>query len=153
MTKAFNRRHFLEELENNIYDSNRYYLPLSIVMFDIDYFKKVNDVYGHLVGDEVLFKLSAEIMKYKRKTDIFGRYGGEEFILVLARTNTETAVKIAEKMRELVKKLIFSVPELKITISCGVQEYEVDTDSSTFISLVDEKLYKAKENGRDRVEY
>ena len=153
LTNLYNRRQLIKSLKEKIYDAERYSMPLSIILFDIDYFKKINDNYGHLSGDEVLRKVSSVFMKGLRKTDIAGRYGGEEFLLVFPNTPLERCLKIAKTLSEQVEKLTFkSVPDRKITVSGGVCEYNNEIKYEDFLSRADDLLYIAKNNGKGRIE-
>ena len=120
-------------------------------MMDIDFFKKVNDNHGHAFGDHVLIKISSIIEDTIRKTDMVGRYGGEEFLVIYTNTDSENALKTTERIRESVEKQKWDKPKLKVTISGGASQVK-DEDASEMIIKVDDLLYKAKENGRNRVE-
>ena len=121
-------------------------------MFDIDYFKKVNDTYGHYVGDMVLKKLSELISQNIREVDSFGRWGGEEFMLLLHKANQAEAIYIAEKLRKLVAD--FSIENLyKITISIGISTFAKNDTKESLLQRADQALYKSKEDGRNRVTF
>ena len=120
-------------------------------MMDIDFFKKVNDSYGHAFGDHVLIKISSIIEDMIRKTDMVGRYGGEEFLIVFTNTDLKSALKTTERIRESIKVQEWDKPKLEITISAGVSQVE-DEGTSEIVINVDNLLYKAKANGRNRVE-
>ncbi len=124
----------------------------SLIMFDLDYFKKINDTYGHLTGDQCLKKLVQVVRENLRKDDIIARYGGEEFICVLPGADDITAFRRAEKIREIVEKTPLS-PELKkpVTISAGVAQYEAGMATEQLLKAVDSNLYLAKRRGRNRV--
>jgi len=119
-------------------------------MFDIDYFKKVNDTYGHDVGDYVLQELSRIILNNIRETDSFGRWGGEEFMLLLPYTSQEKIMEIAEKIRKTVQEHTFKDVK-QITVSIGVTLYKKDEGISQLIKRVDIALYEAKSHGRNQV--
>lgn len=119
-------------------------------MFDIDHFKKVNDTYGHDVGDYVLESISKIIKTSVRETDIFARWGGEEFLILCAEINIENTEILAEKLRESIGTYNFENVG-NITASFGVTIYDEKDDRDTFLKRVDEALYEAKENGRNRV--
>ncbi len=125
---------------------------VSIILFDIDYFKKVNDTYGHDIGDEVLKLISKTIAGSLREGDTASRWGGEELMVLLLGATENDAIKKAEEIRELISNLSFSVPGLRVTISSGVVSSEEGVGLSELIKRADEALYKAKENGRNRVE-
>jgi len=151
LTGAFNRYQLFKKLEEEIERSKRYGSHLSLIMFDIDNFKSINDTYGHNVGDQVLKITIDTIKKHLRKTDTLGRFGGEEFMIICPNIDSEGAKKIAEKIRKLVRDInIHSIPE--ITISIGVAEYNYGEDISEFIKKADIALYSAKNKGKNRVE-
>jgi len=155
LTGLYNRRAILDKLDELINLANRYKEDFSLSMLDIDNFKKVNDRYGHLTGDEVLEKIAVLIRRNIRETDIVGRYGGEEFIIILPKTNLSSAWVVAERLRTIIEKT-----EMKdsagnaftITVSQGLVGWERDEDAASLISRADEALYKAKEKGRNRVQ-
>lgn len=155
LTGLYNRRAILGKLRELINLANRYKDDFSLIMLDIDHFKKVNDRYGHLTGDEVLEEIATLIRRNIRDTDIVGRYGGEEFIIILPKTTLSSAWVVAERIRSIIEKA-----ELKdsagnvfaITVSQGLAGWERDEDAASLISRADEALYKAKEKGRNRVQ-
>ena len=154
LTQVYNKRYFLETLEREIGRAQRYQRDLSLIMFDIDHFKKINDTYGHLAGDHVLKHLAMVIKSRIRREDILSRYGGEEFSIILPEIDKENAIQFAEKIRKLVEKAMFSFEdtEIPVTISIGVTNYDgQQVDVNEFIKLADEKLYDAKQSGRNRV--
>jgi len=133
------------------YDSyQRYKKIFSLIIIDIDYFKDVNDTYGHLVGDDILKCVSKIVQENIRATDIFGRWGGEEFMITLQSTDINHAEKLAEKIRVATERYEFNVPE-QVTVSLGVTEYRSNEDKDSFTKRVDEALYEAKNSGRNRV--
>ncbi|MFT7860326.1 MAG: GGDEF domain-containing protein [Sulfurimonas sp.] len=144
LTNIFNRQIFNVMLQQAFNDKRRNGDALSLIMFDIDHFKKVNDTYGHDVGDKVLIELTKLISSQIRSSDIFARWGGEEFMILLAKTGLEAAYKKAEFLRKTVEEFALDfIP--KITISLGVVEIlEEDKERSCF-KRVDKALYKAKE--------
>ncbi|WP_321277005.1 GGDEF domain-containing protein [Thiomicrorhabdus indica] len=150
LTRAGNRRYFNKQLETAIHQAKKSKSPLSIIMFDIDFFKKVNDTYGHNVGDEVLKKvsdLSYEVVNHQK---IFYRLGGEEFAILLTSTKLPTAIDIAKQLRASIESANFG--ELStLTISLGVTQLEEDEEAKSLMQRVDQKLYLAKENGRNQV--
>ena len=155
LTGLYNRRAILGKLYELINVANRYKEDFSLSMLDIDHFKRVNDRYGHLTGDEVLEKIATLIHRNIRDTDIVGRYGGEEFIIILPKTNLSSAWVAAERLRSIIEKA-----EMKdsagnvfaITVSQGLSGWERGEDIHSLISRADEALYKAKEKGRNRVQ-
>ncbi len=151
LTGLYNKGKFNEVLQKEIERAKRYKRPLSIIVFDIDHFKKINDTYGHKIGDDVLKSLAKIIKSSVRKTDFAARWGGEEFVILLPETDLEGARKVAEKLREKVEKHKF--PGVgKVTISLGVAQLKDNEDPNDFIVRADMALYKAKEGGRNRVE-
>ena len=150
LTGIANRLKFNTILEQQISLSKRYKSLFSVIIFDVDDFKKVNDTYGHKIGDEVLVSLSKEVTKNIRESDTFARWGGEEFVLVLPQTGVDEAYLLAEKIRKKIAALTFSLP-FQITCSFGVGEYKEQDNSDIFMQEVDWLLYKAKHSGKDRV--
>lgn len=150
LTNLYNRRAFNEimMLEVNRILNGGF---LSLIITDIDYFKKVNDTFGHLIGDEVLKKVSDELKSKLRENDLIARWGGEEFIVMLAHTDISGAQMVAEKLRLCIQELSFT-NEMHITMSFGVSQYQQGEDISNTVKKADDALYKAKHNGRNRVE-
>jgi diguanylate cyclase (GGDEF)-like protein len=151
LTGIFNRKKFYDELHKEIDRVTRYNQKLSIIMFDVDHFKSVNDTYGHQVGDIVLQDISEIVHKAIRKTDVFARYGGEEFTLLMPGTSQQGAYDIAERLRFEIEEHSFPSAG-KITCSFGVAEIDEHDNSDTFVKKADVALYKAKDKGRNRVE-
>jgi len=150
LTNLYNKRTIIKFLEKEIEFSKKNKVTFSILMLDIDHFKKINDTYGHLMGDKVLKKLANILKQNVREKDLVGRYGGEEFLIVLPNTSKSRAKDIAERIRKSVEKTLF--PEnIRITISIGVTEYLFKDNISTLIERADQALYKAKKEGRNRV--
>jgi diguanylate cyclase (GGDEF)-like protein/PAS domain S-box-containing protein len=151
LTMIYNRRKLFELLASEVEKAKRYTRPLSIIMLDIDHFKKVNDNYGHNIGDTVLKTTANIIAGVIRKVDIFARYGGEEFMIISPETNIEGAVVLAEKIRISVEKYFY--PAIGgVTISAGVAELSGNNSGAAFIKNADDALYAAKNRGRNRVE-
>ena len=150
LTSIYNRYMIDNSLAEQIEIAKRYDKHLSIIFFDIDHFKKVNDIYGHKVGDMVLRNLAELVKNKKRKSDIFGRWGGEEFILVLPETDINQAACIAETLREEIEKFHFYTVE-HITCSFGATQIKKDDTLDTLMKRVDEALYRAKNEGRNKV--
>ncbi len=154
LTQLYNHGFIIKRLEEEFKQAERYGRELSIIMADIDFFKKVNDTYGHQTGDYVL-KIVARIMQESvREIDIVGRYGGEEFLLILPETGKKNTRIIAERIRQRIENQKFSqfLSAFSITISLGVAEYEKKLKlPSELIKKADTALYKAKEEGRNRV--
>jgi len=154
LTQISNKRHFMETLEREIARGQRYQRPLSLVMFDIDHFKIINDTYGHLAGDYVLNQLATAVKQRIRREDVFARYGGEEFAIVLPEIEVPTALLFAEKVRQLVQQhdFRFEKTRIDVTISVGVAGTEQkDVEPEALIKRADEQLYAAKSAGRNRV--
>jgi diguanylate cyclase (GGDEF)-like protein len=155
LTGLYNRRAILDKLRELINRANRYKEDFSLSMLDIDHFKTVNDRYGHLTGDEVLEKIATLIRQNIRDTDVVGRYGGEEFIIILPKTNLSSAWVVAERIRSIVEKAEMKDPAgnvFAITVSQGLAEWERGEDAASLVSCADEALYKAKGKGRNRVQ-
>lgn len=153
LTGIHNKRYLLESLDREIPRARRHGRPLSLVMFDLDRFKNINDTHGHLAGDHVLKELATLVRERLRPDDIFGRYGGEEFVVLLPETTLEGALNIGEHIRNLVGSFPFTFEgeSIPVTISVGAAEYSDDLDVLGFVKLADERLYEAKRGGRDRV--
>jgi two-component system cell cycle response regulator len=154
LTGAHNKRFLLDFLERELARSTRYRRPISLVMFDIDHFKKINDTHGHLTGDQVLRELSRRIGNRIRREELLARYGGEEFVVVLPETDHEGAMKFAEQLRRLVGRspVEFEGDHITVTISLGVTTSQGDNIAvNVFIRQADENLYRAKNSGRNRV--
>lgn len=156
LTKLYVHRHFQHKLNEEILRSKRNRKPLSLIMFDIDHFKKFNDTYGHQVGDYILFEIAKITKNMFRATDMVFRYGGEEFAVLLPETDNDDAYMLAEKLRENIANHIFKNNgiELSVTISLGVGTYYPDImgklKNEEFIKMVDEALYNSKNTGRNR---
>lgn len=154
LTQIYNKRYFMEVLEREISRSHRYARELSLIMFDIDHFKKINDTYGHLAGDYVLKHLAAAIRTRIRREDIMARYGGEEFAIILPEIDLQHSFQLAEKIRILVERTAFEFERaiIPVTISLGLATSNNDIHSpDDLIRLADEKLYEAKQSGRNCV--
>jgi two-component system, cell cycle response regulator len=154
LTQIYNKRYFLETLEREISRAQRYHRDLSLIMFDIDHFKKVNDTFGHLAGDAVLKQLASVLKARIRREDIMARYGGEEFAVILPEISSVNATTFAEKVRRIVEKTSFKFEDnqIPVTVSIGVAAVAPGVQSPLeFIKLADDKLYQAKIEGRNRV--
>jgi len=156
LTGLFNRRYLMEALDKEVQRSVRKGGALSMIIVDIDHFKKVNDTFGHLQGDVVLQKVALNLQKELRSYDIAARYGGEEFIAVLPDANLKEALFVAERIRISIQEGNFSgtLSPLSLTVSLGVATFPAPdcTTVDDFIKLADDALYRAKTNGRNRVE-
>ena len=155
MTGIHNKRFFLEFLDREIAVCSRHGHPLTLVMFDVDHFKKVNDTHGHLAGDAVLKDLTSRIRPRIRREDLFARYGGEEFACVLPSTALPGGIVFAEQLRAMIeeKPTPFEDKQISFTISLGVttMHRENNVDAATLVKRADENLYSAKRGGRNRV--
>jgi diguanylate cyclase (GGDEF)-like protein len=152
LTDIANRRAFMEKIEETIKISQKFDYPLSVILFDIDNFKKVNDTYGHDVGDYVLKEITKIVSNQLRKTDFFARWGGEEFMILLENTKLEDAIQLAERLRKSIENYQFEKVG-HITISLSVAKLKSDEDIDSFFKRLDELLYKAKRKGKNRVEF
>jgi diguanylate cyclase (GGDEF)-like protein len=153
LTGAYNKRYFMEVLNRHEQRCRRRRLPMSLVLIDIDHFKQVNDTYGHLAGDEVLQELSSRVQQITREDEVFARFGGEEFALLICDGNLREAVQLAERCHSLVRSTPFetSAGTIPVTVSGGVAEYDMASPASEFIERADQKLYKAKKSGRNQI--
>lgn len=151
LTGIHNRLKFNELLKAEVQRTKRYGKPLSLIMFDIDYFKRVNDTHGHQAGDYVLREIAKIISEHLRKTDMFARWGGEEFMVLVPDNDIEQAAMLAEKLRSVVERHYFG-EHLRMTASFGVTGFCQDDSLEAFANKADEALYRAKKNGRNRVE-
>ncbi len=155
LTSLYNRRYFETEVAKHIATASKNGKPYSILMLDADFFKKVNDTYGHKVGDKVLIELSDKTEKALRDCDIVARYGGEEFLVFLPEINAGQAYKVAERLRLTIASIVVTADNgkpVKFTVSIGVTSSEISNQVDVLIKTADEALYKAKQNGRNRVE-
>ncbi|RUM41966.1 MAG: hypothetical protein DSY80_08045 [Desulfocapsa sp.] len=158
LTGLYNRRYFTQVFDKELERSVRYKLPLSLLMLDIDFFKKVNDTHGHQVGDAVLERVSNVILRLVRNCDIAVRYGGEEFVVILPETDINGAKVLAQRLRRgIEQETIHSNDKtISVTVSIGAAGTELaeeDFQADTFIEQSDQALYRAKQNGRNRVEW
>ncbi len=155
LTSIYNRFAVLSFLENDMMRLKRVKSDLMLMMFDIDFFKKVNDTYGHLIGDVILRDLCALIKKHIREIDIFGRYGGEEFLLILPHTTDFDGQKFSERIRKTVEEHVFYTEKLalNITISIGLTSYRDGDTIDTIIERADSQLYLSKESGRNCIHF
>jgi diguanylate cyclase (GGDEF)-like protein len=153
LTQVFNKRYFLETLDREVGRAQRYRRQLSLMIFDIDKFKDINDSMGHLAGDSVLKQLASVVKKSIRRDDVLARYGGEEFAIILPEMGLSNALVVAEKIRSLVEKTVFRFEDerIPVTVSVGVATLEMDWTAEVFIKEADTNLYKAKRAGRNRV--
>lgn len=154
LTGLLNRQAFEIVFRQAMLDADRSGRPLSGILFDVDFFKQVNDVYGHLAGDEVLRMIARICRTMVRESDVVTRWGGEEFIVLLKECTLEQAVAVAEKLRSEIDQHDFSkiAPDRHITVSLGVAQHEIGETAAVFFQRADEALYKAKANGRNRLQ-
>jgi two-component system cell cycle response regulator len=153
LTQIHNKRYLFEALEKELIRARRYERDLSVLMFDIDFFKRINDQYGHLAGDHVLRELARIVQDRIRRDEVFARYGGEEFVIVLPETSLAGAVALAENLRGRVgtHAFAFQGEQIPATISIGCALLQDDKAATDLIQRADEKLYQAKRSGRNRV--
>ncbi|MCP4135826.1 MAG: diguanylate cyclase [bacterium] len=159
LMQIYNRRYFRTRLDEEIQRTKRFKRHLSLLLIDIDHFKKVNDVHGHQAGDDVLVGVASILKNNVRKVDIIARYGGEEIVVILPETDKSGAYSAAEKIRKVIENHTFDISggkKLSVTASFGVSSLEMipdesDEKSKQIIKLADDALYKAKEEGRNRV--
>ena len=153
LTKAYNRRHLLEQIDRELQGAGR---PLALVMFDLDHFKKVNDAYGHLAGDQVLREIASLTQQHVRPGDVFARYSGEEFALLLPGMDLQGAAALAEEIRAEIAAHVVTFEEhtISMTISLGVAQADEDTRiADDLIRPAVQKLYDAKRDGRNCVRW
>lgn len=152
LTGLYNHKAIMDLLDREIDRCKRYQTSLSILMFDIDRFKVVNDTYGHHIGDVVLSDIGKIWSTDSRRTDVAGRYGGEEFVVILPNTDITGARIYAERLRKDIENMVFSKQNVKITISGGLAQYKGETQTAEdLIQVADKNLYIAKNNGRNRI--
>jgi two-component system cell cycle response regulator len=155
LTKAFNKKYFTDRLESEFTFAIRHVAPLTLVLFDIDHFKKVNDTHGHQAGDHVLSEISTLLTAALRAEDVFARYGGEEFAVICRGSDLMQGQVVAERMRKAVEqnKFVFEGTHIPVTISVGVAGLPDPAvkDAAELVSLADQSLYKSKHAGRNRV--
>lgn len=151
LSGLYNRRFMNQKLEEEISKYKRYKTPFSLLLIDIDYFKKINDTYGHDKGDLIIKQISSLIQQNIRNTDISARWGGEEFLILAPNSDLNGALKLANNLKELIEKTQFEVKQ-KVTISVGVSVFEENLNQEKLLKLADNALYKAKGSGRNRVE-
>lgn len=151
LTQTYNRRKFEEIIDIEMERAKRFHHPLSILMFDIDNFKKVNDTFGHSIGDYVLKTVADIVRKHTRTINYFIRWGGEEFVIISVETDLDEAKIQSERLRKAIESYSFDIVD-EITASFGVTQYKDDDTASTFIKRADDALYQAKVKGKNRVE-
>ena len=153
LTGALNRRHFFELAEQEFDRSQRYNRKISIILFDVDHFKEINDTYGHVAGDQLLKTVAERFINHLRQMDVFGRYGGDEFVILLPDTNIDQARQAAERLHQIVTSdsVETSRGTIPLQISIGVASLDNADDMEKLLIKTDQALYKAKETGRNRV--
>ncbi|MBL8247815.1 MAG: diguanylate cyclase [Candidatus Competibacter sp.] len=155
LTGLTNRRRLFEHLEQEVYRARRYGTALSLILFDIDHFKRINDNWGHAAGDCVLREIAHEAHRLLRKADTAGRYGGEEFVVLLPETDLAEAMLLAHRLNRQISHMVIT-PEhsspISVTVSVGVAEIAPDESGEDLIQRADQALYRAKREGRNRVE-
>lgn len=151
LTKLFNRQKLNDVLVQEIARYDRYKREFSMIMFDIDDFKVINDTYGHDVGDEVLIGIAKIVTEHTRNTDVVARWGGEEFMILSPETNLHNCEAVAQNIRKQIKSYSFKGVDRPVTISIGITEYRDHLDKDKILKEADIALYKAKENGKDQV--
>jgi len=153
LTGSHNRRCIMRMLDEEIARAGRNGAPCSIALIDLDWFKRINDVFGHPTGDEVLRTFAITMFANIRGIDRFGRYGGEEFLLVLPGMSTDNAVRALDRLRAIIAELDWSAfsPDMSVTISAGVATLQAEETPDTFLARADRALYAAKARGRNRI--
>ena len=149
LTGIYNRRKFRELLDNELERARRYHQPLSVVLMDIDHFKKINDQHGHGEGDRVLESIAALLRNHLRKSDFYARWGGEEFIIMMTHTDLRTALQVAEKIRQLLSGIKYGNSAGVVTASFGISSLVSDEKVNSLIKRADDALYDAKHSGRN----
>ncbi len=156
LTQIHNKRYLYEALEREMIRCRRHERPLAVLLFDIDHFKRINDMHGHLAGDFVLKDVARVVQSRIRTEDVFARYGGEEFAIILTEATLENAASVAEILRQKVAShpFVFQADSIRVTISIGVALLnDTDRTGNDVIKRADEQLYRAKNSGRNRVCY
>jgi diguanylate cyclase (GGDEF)-like protein len=155
VTQAFTKRYFLDRIKHEFSHSKRRHVPLSLIIFDLDHFKNVNDSFGHPAGDFILAKVAEIALSLVRKEDIFARYGGEEFVVLMRDTPESAGAFLGERLRSAVEKanFVFDGKTIPITISLGVACYTEEnlSDADELVQRADTSLYHSKANGRNRL--
>jgi len=153
LTKLFNRKAYDKKVEETLANLNRYDITSSLLLFDLDNFKQINDNYGHRTGDLALKKIAQILMERLRKSDFIARYGGEEFVCILPHTNLRVAKEISEQIRSFIENTIFTfkVNKIRLTISAGVSLFRKSDNASTVFERADAAMYLGKKSGRNMV--
>jgi two-component system cell cycle response regulator len=155
LTRAFNRKYLAERLVAEVAYAQRHETRVSVIMFDLDHFKRVNDSHGHMAGDVVLRVVAAQVSRLIRAEDVFARYGGEEFVIVVRGIPNANVALFAERVRRSIEQLVIPLGDMKLraTASFGAGSLEEcsEKNADALIKLADDRLYKAKLGGRNRV--
>jgi two-component system cell cycle response regulator len=153
LTKIFNKKYFMDRLESEFAFAVRHRTPLSLIMFDIDYFKRINDSHGHLAGDYALVTLATAVQEAIRQEDVFARYGGEEFAVICRGIDLTGAMAFGERIRRCVDQQVFvyTGTQIHVTVSVGVAAVNNMREPQELIGAADDALYQAKRQGRNRV--
>ncbi len=152
LSSLYNRRFMLNKLEEEISKYKRYKVPFSILLIDIDFFKKINDSYGHDKGDFVIKQISNLMQNNIRNTDICARWGGEEFLILTPNSDLKAALTLANNLKELIEKTNFDIKDC-VTVSIGISTFNENLNQENLLKLADDALYKAKEKGRNKIEF
>jgi len=154
LTFLHNRRMILKGLQDEVIRAQRYKTELTISVVDVDKFKSVNDTFGHIVGDEVLRQIAHQLRDGIRHPDVAGRYGGEEFLILLPNANQKAASEQAERLCKRIRETVVTVDnhDIKISVSIGIAQYRADESWDSLLNRADNAMYKAKDKGRDRWE-
>jgi diguanylate cyclase len=152
LTFLSNQRKIVGDLQDRVARSNHSRKPFTIFMLDIDRFKPINDTYGHIVGDQVLRRLAGELRGGIRQSDTIGRYGGEEFLILLPGTGLESAIPMAERLLQLARAMAIDVDGqvVRLTVSIGIAQYNKGENWKDFLKRADKAMYQSKNSGRDR---
>ena len=152
LTGIYNRLAYEERIEQEFNRWKRYKKPLVLIVLDVDHFKKINDTYGHSAGDKALKLIAQTLQKNLRETDFLARYGGEEFVILMPETDIESAMGVANKLRETIEAVKFNYQEkaVNITVSCGASQFQKGDKPETVFHRADTSLYHAKQNGRNQ---
>ncbi|MCM8826629.1 MAG: GGDEF domain-containing protein [Candidatus Omnitrophica bacterium] len=156
LTGVFNRRHIMERFSEEFERAKKFSFNISFLMVDVDDFKKLNDTYGHIVGDVILREIAYSLKENIREIDSIGRLGGEEFAIILPETNKGSAIIVAKRMQERIalKKIKAFDEKINVTVSIGVSSYPQDSLSSDMLmEIADKAMYKAKQSGKNRVSW
>ena len=153
LTGIHNKRYFVEQLDRELSRATRHDRPLTLVICDIDHFKRVNDEFGHLAGDHVLKEVAQLAKSRLRPDDVIARYGGEELAIILPETDLAGGIQIAGELRTMIATatIVFEDEDIDVTVSCGVAQLDPRWSAYDFVRAADEKLYDAKRTGRNRV--